>query len=87
MVGGNKYPVHDANLLGNFVLLDCSGKVKKTQRHRWLTECCHDNPKKSSQIPKFISTASGSIPPIHGYLLNNKARGVNAESSHLARVE
>lgn len=72
MIGGHTYP--------NFVSLDCSGKVKKSQRHRWLTECCHDNTKKSSQIPTFISTASGSIPPIHGYLLNNIARGVNAES-------
>ena len=39
-------------------------------------ECCCDNPDKSSQMPKLYLTARGSIPPIHGYLFNNTARGV-----------
>lgn len=46
------------------------------------TERCRDNTNKSSQI---ISTTSGSIVHIRGYLFDNIARGVMQSLSPLAR--
>ena len=50
------------------------------------TECCHDNPDKFSPNAKIVSTASGSIPPIHDYLFNNIAMDVDAVLSPLLPI-